>query len=1177
MRHSALTLIAVFIAILTPLLGNVTPTSAAVTPVNGTMVEGSLTGTTGPALTLPRGAVWVKDGLPGAAGGHWWVTDAISGICRVDPTGAANPPQFTLTNCNGAVKSGGQIAVGDVPGSTTTKYFYVADASSKSIKVARITFTVATGTLGASLVFNVQNNTQKGGGLAGGRPVALALVTSPGITIPATVAKTCTNLTTGAGGGWPSALAAGEQDLLVSYIKSGDVIRVFNVNQTTATTPCQTQIGSSSDGLGVNSFALVGNDLYLGEVGGLGLSKIVDPTGITRAPCVNCSAVTVPNVVGFPGGMASDGSRYLYIGDVRTASPTNSVYRYDTTTGAVDLYSNNITPSYTAKDSNQITKTFTQYIFPLGLGYRADTGELYVADDPQFLAAVVTNQQGHLWRVPFTPVVSSVNPNSAAAGGITVTIAGQGFITAAGATQFTFGGVAATGVTCASMTSCTAIVPNGSGTVDVTASVTVPGMPFPATTGTLAGGFTYTTAVAPTVTGIAPAIGSFAGGTVVTITGTGFDTVPGNTSVAFGGVVATNVSCSSSTSCTATSPASAVGKTGISVVDVVVSVGGLSSATSPADQFTYDTAPAVTSLSPNSGPDTGGTTVTINGTGFDTVGVTTVTFGGVVATNVLCSTTTSCSATSPAGTGTVDVIVTDAGGSSTVVPADQFTYVAVTTPTITGVAPSSGSIAGGTVVAITGTNFDTVGANTVTFGANTATNVSCASATSCTATSPAGAAGTVDIIISNVNGTSVASAADKFTYAVPTAGLYAWGITAPKGGAVWLPGALGGHWWSSDHAQGLCRQDPVPGTTLHAINFAVCGDDTIGSAGQAVYDPRPVVVGATAFANLHYVYVPDNAVRSTAVWRLTFNATTETMVADPIDGVTFATAMTPLADVRTLKPNGMALGPLNPDGSLNTASPVFGLYVTDLVERYVRVVTNPGGDPRTQTINIVAATGDGKGANGTQGFIGNYLYVSGNRAAQFFDVTLCPSVGNTVPPATPACGMASVPAPAGAFISGTAVDVAHKLVYLSDSPGTANAIISRHDSSADVYVPFPDGAWNTPGSGVVRDLNGVVHCEAGTFGGVVNAGIGCNVGPDSLLYVQNGQLPAQGSPNATVYCALTCTRPWDTANHPIGAPATFAFAFGLAVGPNSELIITEDPSAGARSGRGTMWTVPFVP
>jgi len=38
----------------------------------------------------------------------------------------------------------------------------------------------------------------------------------------------------------------------------------------------------------------------------------------------------------------------------------------------------------------------------------------------------------------------------------------------------------------------------------------------------------------------------------------------------------------------------------------------------------------------------------------------------------------------------------------------------------------------------------------------------------------------------------------------------------------------------------------------------------------------------------------------------------------------------------------------------------------------------------------------------------------------------------------------------------------------------------------------------------------------------------------------------------------------------------FSFAFGLAVGPSGELVITEDPSAGARSSRGTMWVVPFT-
>ena len=139
----------------------------------------------------------------------------------------------------------------------------------------------------------------------------------------------------------------------------------------------------------------------------------------------------------------------------------------------------------------------------------------------------------------------------------------------------------------------------------------------------------------------------------------------------------------------------------------------------------------------------------------------------------------------------------------------------------------------------------------------------------------------------------------------------------------------------------------------------------------------------------------------------------------------------------------------------------------------------------------------------------------------------------------------------------------HKLVYLADSPGAAGALIDRYDASHDVYVPFLAGFYPA-------DLNGVVHCTACTFG------------PTAAPYIQTANLPAPNSPNGIVVCALTCLRPWDQSFHPTTnlaapVPTQFAFAFGLAVGPNSELIITEDPSAGNRSGRGTMWSASYIP
>jgi hypothetical protein len=75
-------------------------------------------------------------------------------------------------------------------------------------------------------------------------------------------------------------------------------------------------------------------------------------------------------------------------------------------------------------------------------------------------------------------------------------------------------------------------------------------------------------------------------------------------------------------------------------------------------------------------------------------------------------------------------------------------------PTVTAVTPNTGPAAGGTVVTISGTNFSPVaGATSVKFGANPATNVSCTSATTCLATSPAGMNRT-DVTVT-VNGQNV--------------------------------------------------------------------------------------------------------------------------------------------------------------------------------------------------------------------------------------------------------------------------------------------------------------------------------------------------------------------------------------------------------------------------------------
>jgi hypothetical protein len=86
----------------------------------------------------------------------------------------------------------------------------------------------------------------------------------------------------------------------------------------------------------------------------------------------------------------------------------------------------------------------------------------------------------------------------------------------------------------------------------------------------------------------------------------------------------------------------------------------------------YNVVPTVTGLSPANGPVGGGGTVTVTGTGFTSA--TAVNFGANTATNMAIQSDTQLTVTFPAGTGTVDVIVTTQAGTSATGPADQFSY-----------------------------------------------------------------------------------------------------------------------------------------------------------------------------------------------------------------------------------------------------------------------------------------------------------------------------------------------------------------------------------------------------------------------------------------------------------------------------------------------------------------------
>ncbi|HUB35462.1 MAG TPA: IPT/TIG domain-containing protein, partial [Solirubrobacteraceae bacterium] len=255
----------------------------------------------------------------------------------------------------------------------------------------------------------------------------------------------------------------------------------------------------------------------------------------------------------------------------------------------------------------------------------------------------------------------------------------------------------------------------------------------------------------PAVTSVSPAIGAEAGETEVTISGANFEEVA---QVYFGSTPARRFVVDSPTSITAYSPAGGVG-----TVDITVSNPAGRSPTVTADRFTYLPPPTVKKLSLKKGPGTGGSTVTITGTGFE--GVTKVSFGASEAEGVKVESASTITVRSPPEAGSVDVTVAAAGGTSPATKKDLFEYV----PAVEALAPSSGPVAGGAPVTISGAGFALgAGATAFKLGSKYATEVSCVSHTSCSALTPAGKPGAVAVQAIVGKAKSAAEPGDLYTY-----------------------------------------------------------------------------------------------------------------------------------------------------------------------------------------------------------------------------------------------------------------------------------------------------------------------------------------------------------------------------------------------------------------------------
>ncbi len=199
----------------------------------------------------------------------------------------------------------------------------------------------------------------------------------------------------------------------------------------------------------------------------------------------------------------------------------------------------------------------------------------------------------------------------------------------------------------------------------------------------------------------------------------------------------------------------------------------------------------------------------------------------------------------------------------------KYIMVSLTPPTVTGISPTSGPTAGGTAVTISGTGFDN-GA-TVTIGGAAATGVTRNSATSISATTPAGSAGAKNIVVTNPD-TQTGTLTNGFTYIANVTPVFVGATTsltvnqnAPATDIKGLlhvsdPDASQTETWSQSVA-------PSHGTLSFSSATASSGSADITPGGTITYQPTAGYSGSDSFT----VQVSDGIATATRTITVTVN------------------------------------------------------------------------------------------------------------------------------------------------------------------------------------------------------------------------------------------------------------------------------------------------------------------
>ncbi|WP_143452498.1 putative Ig domain-containing protein [Janthinobacterium sp. 61] len=463
------------------------------------------------------------------------------------------------------------------------------------------------------------------------------------------------------------------------------------------------------------------------------------------------------------------------------------------------------------------------------------------------------------------------------------------------------------------------------------------------------------------------------------------------------------------------------------------------------------------------------------------------------------------------------------------------TYTLVVTgsanPTLTSLTPASGSSSGGTSVTLTGTNL--TGATAVSFGGTAAASFIVNSATTITATTPAHAAGAVNVIVTTSGGT--ATLTNGYTYTPPPP-------PPPLANAVSATVA------ANSSANPITLSLGGGAATSVAVASAASHGTATASGTAITYTPTAGYSGTDSFT-----YTATNAGGTSSAATVTITVSAPTLILTPAslgNGTTGTPYAATISAAGGTAPYSFAItaGTLPAGLSLNTSTgAISGTPTTSGTTNLTITATDANSVTASKPYTLVI---------GVQAPVANAVSVTvaANSSANPITLNLSGGTASSV-------AIASAASHGTATASGTAITYTPTAGYsgtdsftytATNAGGTSSAATVTITVSAPTLILTPaslgNGTMGTPYAATISAAGGTAPYSFAITAGSLPAGLSLNTGTGAI----SGTPTASGTTNLTITAtdanSATGSKPYTLV---IGVQAPVANAVSVTVAANS--------------------------